>query len=71
MGSLSPRGDVAIAILVIYPFIFALALVLLIRHGVRRHLGWLFIFTFALIRIVGGALRIAAGECLIPLYLWL
>ena len=62
MPSLDGRGDVAIGILVVYPFVFLLSLILIIRHGIRRHRGWLFLFIFSIVRIVGGILRIVAGK---------
>ncbi|KAL5535253.1 hypothetical protein ACEPAF_3347 [Sanghuangporus sanghuang] len=60
MGSLDERGDISVALLAIYPFIFILALILTVRHGFRRQAGWLFLLLFSTAKIVGAILHIVA-----------
>ncbi|PAV22240.1 hypothetical protein PNOK_0219700 [Pyrrhoderma noxium] len=62
MSSLDQRGDISIAILVIYPFIFFFSIILVIRHGFSKKMGWLYLSIFSLCKIVGAALHIAAEE---------
>lgn len=62
MSGLDERGDIAIALVVIYPFIAILTLILTIRHGFSRQAGWLFLLIFSICRIVGGILHIVAEK---------
>jgi len=59
---LDQRGDIAIAEIVFYIPIFVCALLLTIRHGIGRQAGWIFLLTFSIVRIIGGALHVAAEE---------
>lgn len=60
--ALDQRGDIAIATIVFFVPIFCFALFLTLRHGFGRQAGWIFLLTFSIVRIVGGALHIAAEE---------
>ncbi|KAL5518692.1 hypothetical protein ACEPAH_375 [Sanghuangporus vaninii] len=60
MGSLDERGDISVALLAIYPFIFILALILTVRHGFKRQAGWLFLLLFSTAKIAGAILHIVA-----------
>jgi len=53
---LDQRGDISIAVIVCYVPILAVALLLTIRHGGQ----WFYLITFSLVRIIGGALHVAA-----------
>lgn len=59
---LDARGDISIALVVIYVIVFLLALPLVLRHGFSRDAGWVFLLIFAALRIIGGALDIAAEQ---------
>ncbi|KLO19997.1 hypothetical protein SCHPADRAFT_816698 [Schizopora paradoxa] len=63
---LDQRGDIAIAEIVFYVPILVCALLLTLRHGFGRQAGWIFLFTFSIVRIVGGAIHIAAEEVTPP-----
>lgn len=62
MGSLDQRGYISIALLIVYPFVFLLALTLTIRHGFTRQAGWLFLMIFSTAKIVGAILHIIAEK---------
>jgi len=57
---LDQRGDISIAVIVFYVPILVVSFLLTLRHGFGRQAGWIFLLTFSIIRIVGGALHIAA-----------
>ncbi|THH07943.1 hypothetical protein EW145_g3038 [Phellinidium pouzarii] len=59
---LDPRGDISVAVIIIYLVVFCLALTLTLRHGFSRQAGWLYLVTFSLFRITGGATHVAAEE---------
>jgi len=65
MPKLDLRGQIAAAQLAFYVPIAILCLILVIRYGFRRDAGWFFMLFFALTRIAGGALLIAA-ELVVP-----
>jgi hypothetical protein len=46
--------------MVFYLPIFGISLALAFRHGFRREAGWVFLCIFALTRIIGGAMMVAA-----------
>jgi hypothetical protein len=55
-------GKLSIAIVVYYTLALPIAVYICIRHGFGRQAGWFYLLSLALIRIVGGALRIASEE---------
>ena len=57
---LSPSESLNIAILAIFSPLLLLTLFVIFRHGIHRQSGWIYLSIFCLIRIVGGALGIAA-----------
>ncbi|KAK0465237.1 uncharacterized protein EV420DRAFT_1744397 [Desarmillaria tabescens] len=61
MAPLDVRGQIGAAQLAFYVPLAAISFFYFIRYLFRRDAGWLFLLTFALTRIVGGAL-IVAGE---------
>ncbi|KAF9066057.1 hypothetical protein BDP27DRAFT_1228036 [Rhodocollybia butyracea] len=58
--SLDIRGDIAAAQLAFYVLIAAISFFFTVRHAFERDAGFFFLFFFAIIRIAGGALIIAA-----------
>ncbi|KIN08178.1 hypothetical protein OIDMADRAFT_48055 [Oidiodendron maius Zn] len=58
--ALSSHDGLAIAQIVIYSPLVVLSILLCIRHSFRVFAGWLFLFIFCAIRIVGPALQLAA-----------
>lgn len=48
MGSLDEHGKIAVGLLIVYPFVFLLSFILVIRHGFSKQKGWLFLLTFSL-----------------------
>lgn len=57
---LSNRDGLAIAEIVIYSPLVVLSFALCVRHSFRVFVGWLFLFLFCSIRIVGPALQLAS-----------
>jgi hypothetical protein len=57
---LTPKNDLAIVEIIYYTPAFFLSIWVTWRHGFGRQLGWIFLTTLALIRIVGSATGIAA-----------
>ena len=57
---LSSHDGLAIAQIVIYSPLVVLSISLCIRHSFRVFVGWLFLFIFCAIRIVGPALQLAS-----------
>lgn len=47
MASLDARGDISVALVVIYTIILLVALVLALRHGFAKKDGWFFIMLFS------------------------
>lgn len=58
--TLGPFGRVAIAQVVFYIPIAVVTFIVTLRHGFSRRLGWLFLFTFAMFRLVGGILTVVS-----------
>ncbi|KZT06263.1 uncharacterized protein LAESUDRAFT_653709 [Laetiporus sulphureus 93-53] len=54
------RGDIAIAELVVYVPVLVVALMLVLRHGLARRAGWVFLVILSIIRIIGAATNIAS-----------
>ena len=59
---LSPSESLDIAELAIYLPLLLLTLVVVVRHGIHRQAGWIYLAIFCLIRIIGAALGIAAEK---------
>lgn len=55
----SYRGDISIVSLIVYVPALPLAFFLTLRHGFSRTAGWIFLFLFDLIRIIGVCLQLA------------
>lgn len=47
MASLDARGDISVALVIIYTIILLVALVLALRHGFAKKDGWFFIMLFS------------------------
>ncbi|KAG6371595.1 hypothetical protein JVT61DRAFT_9305 [Boletus reticuloceps] len=62
--SLNTQGIISAVIIAIYIPIFLLAIRICSRYGIKQR-GWLLLVIFSLIRIVGGALLVAA-ELIVP-----
>ncbi|KII86377.1 hypothetical protein PLICRDRAFT_56088 [Plicaturopsis crispa FD-325 SS-3] len=60
MPELQSRGKLGAATIAFYAPILVLTGVLVLRHGFRRDAGWIFLFVFSIVRILGGAMTIAA-----------
>ncbi|TDL28896.1 hypothetical protein BD410DRAFT_760623 [Rickenella mellea] len=57
---LDAHGIVSVVQIIVFAPIFGFSLFLTIRHGVRRHAGWLFLVFFSNIRVIGGIMLIVA-----------
>jgi len=60
MPSLNDHGKLAAVIIPFYVPILLISFMLVLRHGFRRESGWIFLFIFSIIRILGAALQIAS-----------
>lgn len=60
--TLSTREAIAVAELVVYIPAFALALLVFIRQGFTRQLGFLYLVIFTAIRIAGAAVEILSQQ---------
>ncbi|KIM84628.1 hypothetical protein PILCRDRAFT_818206 [Piloderma croceum F 1598] len=60
MPSLNDHGKLGAATIPFYVPILIISFVLVLRHGFTRDSGWIFVFIFSIVRILGGALLIAA-----------
>ena len=58
----SPSESLDIAELAIFSPLLLLTLIVIYRHGFHRQSGWIYLSIFCLIRIIGGALGIAAEK---------
>jgi len=59
---LSPYGKASIAILTYFVIALPIAIYVCIRQGFGRQLGWFYLVTLPIVRIVGAATRLAAEE---------
>lgn len=59
---ISPSESLSIAELAIYPVILLANIFVLVRHGLNRQSGWIFLAIFCLIRIIGAGFGVAAGK---------
>jgi hypothetical protein len=57
---LDAHGHLSIAILIFYVFGLPLGIYICIKHGIGRHLGWVYLATLPIVRIVGSACLIGA-----------
>jgi len=58
----SPSESLAIAELVVYPPILLANILVLVRHGVHRQSGWIFLTIFCILRTIGAGFGIAAAK---------
>ncbi|KIM85114.1 hypothetical protein PILCRDRAFT_817972 [Piloderma croceum F 1598] len=58
------HGKVAVGIISFYCTLLGIVLKLVLRHGFRREAGWIFLFIFCIIRILGGSLQEASATTL-------
>ncbi|KAJ3556317.1 hypothetical protein NM688_g2095 [Phlebia brevispora] len=56
---LDARGDVSVVELIIYVPLLFITIFLIVRHGIRKDLGWVYLVLLSIIRIVGGITHIA------------
>ncbi|GJJ08725.1 hypothetical protein Clacol_002944 [Clathrus columnatus] len=56
--ALGPFGDIAIAEIIFYIPIACISLFVTFKHGFNRKLGWLFLFTFSIFRLVSAILTV-------------
>ncbi|KAI0527815.1 hypothetical protein F5B22DRAFT_5244 [Xylaria bambusicola] len=54
------RNGISITQIILYVPFLAVATLLCVRHGFGQNAGWLFLFLFSLLRIIGAALQLAA-----------
>jgi prolipoprotein diacylglyceryltransferase len=54
----STAESIAIAELCVYIPIFILTVVVMIRHGFQRQLGWIYLAIFCIIRLAGAGFKI-------------
>jgi len=59
---LDSHGDLAIAVLVFYGIFIGPAIYVCIKHGFGRHLGWFYLVSLPIVRIVGSACQVAAEQ---------
>ncbi|KAH8120501.1 hypothetical protein DFH11DRAFT_1560345 [Phellopilus nigrolimitatus] len=66
MPNLDQRGDISVAIIIVYAVVFVLSLILTFRHGFSKQAGWVHLLLFSIFRIVGGILHVAAEKTVPP-----
>ncbi|KAH9921456.1 uncharacterized protein B0H18DRAFT_956651 [Fomitopsis serialis] len=59
---LDPRGDIAVAEIVMYLPVLFVSGSLVAKHGITRRAGWIFLLILSIVRIVGGATQVAAEQ---------
>jgi hypothetical protein len=59
---LDSHGGLAVAVLVYYGILLFPAIYVCARQGFGRHLGWFYLVTLPIVRIVGAACTIAAEQ---------
>jgi hypothetical protein len=59
---LDNHGALAIAVLIFYGILIWPAIYVCVKHGFGRHLGWFYLVTLPIVRIVGSACEIAAEQ---------
>lgn len=59
---LSNRESLAIAELVIYTPLLFITILVLVRQGHHKNLGWIYLFSFVATRITGAAVAIASAK---------
>ena len=60
--TLTTREDIAIAEIVVYVPAFALALLVCLRQGFARQVGFLYLVIFSAIRVAGAAIEILSQQ---------
>ncbi|KZF21816.1 hypothetical protein L228DRAFT_269270 [Xylona heveae TC161] len=60
--TITTRGRLAIAEIVYYAPALVLAVIVMLRHGFRRQLGWIYLAILALVRIIGSSMQIASEQ---------
>ncbi|KAL8739189.1 MAG: hypothetical protein Q9181_000080 [Wetmoreana brouardii] len=58
---LSPSSRLAIAGIVFYFPALLFTILIIVRHGIKKELGWFFLASLAVIRIIGDSLELAAN----------
>ncbi|KAF8512493.1 hypothetical protein JB92DRAFT_3143732 [Gautieria morchelliformis] len=58
--ALDQFGKIAAAEIAFYSLLICLAFFTALRHGFGRREGWVFLFTFSLVRLVGAAITVAS-----------
>ncbi|KAL2829061.1 hypothetical protein BJY01DRAFT_261400 [Aspergillus pseudoustus] len=58
---LTPRQSLSLTLLILYTPALIPTTILLYRHSLGRAWGWLYLFVFTVLRIVGAALQFASG----------
>jgi len=59
---LSPRTGISIFEIIFYIPVTIIGIILVLRHGFKRDLGWIFLAIFGTIRILGSTLFIVASQ---------
>jgi hypothetical protein len=59
---LDSHGGLAVAVLIYYAILIWPAIYVCVRHGFGRHLGWFYLVTLPIVRIVGASCQIAAEQ---------
>jgi len=57
-----PYEELCIAELVVYPIVLVANIFVLLRHGLSRQSGWVFLATFCIIGIIGASFGVAFGK---------
>ena len=59
---LNDRGHLAIAVIIFYVFGLPVSTYVAIRHGFGRHLGWFYLVSLPVVRLIGNILTVVAEE---------
>lgn len=59
---LSNRESLAIAELVIYIPLLLITIIVVVRHGLKKSFGWIYLFAFVAVRICGAAVALASAK---------
>ncbi|EMC95894.1 hypothetical protein BAUCODRAFT_24881 [Baudoinia panamericana UAMH 10762] len=55
---LAPTGDLAAVEIAFFSLAFTVSLFVVIRHGFRRELGWIYLLILSLLRLIGGSVTL-------------
>ncbi|KAK9490424.1 hypothetical protein V1508DRAFT_424983, partial [Lipomyces doorenjongii] len=61
-SGLNPRGDIAVAEIVVYSFLLVISGLNCVRFGFKHQDGWIFLSIFCMLRLVASALVIVVEE---------